>query len=92
VFAQDKSFDAIFETQRHRLDFWLFSAATRYNLYFLEFSISILIMILILLSFLDVLVAKKKVEGDNVKKEKDQLYKIISMLIGLIRAKSERNV
>ena len=41
---------------------------------------------------LDVLVAKKKIDGDKVKKGKDQLYQIVSMLIGLIRANSERNV
>ena len=41
---------------------------------------------------LDVLVAKKKVDIDKVKNEKDQLYRIVSMLIGLIRANSERNV
>lgn len=39
-----------------------------------------------------VLVAKKKIDNDNVKKGKDQLYKIVSMLIGLIRANSERSV
>ena len=41
---------------------------------------------------LDVLVAKKKIDGDKVKKGKGQLYQIVSMLIGLIRANSERNV
>ena len=41
---------------------------------------------------LDILVAKKKVDRDYVKKGKDQLYQIVSMLIGLIRANSERNV
>jgi hypothetical protein len=41
---------------------------------------------------LDVLVAKQKVDEDKVKKGKDQLYQIISMLIGLIRANSERSV
>lgn len=41
---------------------------------------------------LDVLVAKKKVDEDRVKKGKGQLYQIVSMLIGLIRANSERNV
>ena len=41
---------------------------------------------------LDVLVAKKKVDEDRIKKGKDQLYQIVSMLIGLIRANSERNV
>ena len=41
---------------------------------------------------LDVLVAKQKVDGDRVKKGKDQLYQIVSMLIGLIRANSERSV
>ena len=41
---------------------------------------------------LDVLVAKKKIDGGKVKKGKDQLYQIVSMLIGLIRANSERNV
>ena len=37
-------------------------------------------------------VAKQKVDGDKVKKGKDQLYQIVSMLIGLIRANSERSV
>lgn len=41
---------------------------------------------------LDVLVAKNKVNGDKVRNGKDQLYQIVSMLIGLIRANSERNV
>ena len=41
---------------------------------------------------LDVLVAKKKVDRDYVKKGKDLLYQIVSMLIGLIRANSARNV
>ena len=41
---------------------------------------------------LDVLVAKKKVDGNYVIKGKNQLYQIVSMLIGLIRANSERNV
>ena len=41
---------------------------------------------------LDVLVAKKKLDGNKVKKEKDQLNPIVSMLIGLIRDNSERNV
>ena len=41
---------------------------------------------------LDVLVAKQKVDGDKVKKGKDQLYQFVSMLIGLIRANSERSV
>ena len=41
---------------------------------------------------LDVLVAKKKVGEDRVRRGKDQLYQIVSMLIGLIRANSERNV
>ena len=41
---------------------------------------------------LDVLVAKKIVDADKVKKGKDQLYQIVSMLIGLIRANSERKV
>ena len=41
---------------------------------------------------LDVLIAKKKVDADYVKKGKDQLYQIVSMLIGLIRANSDRNV
>ena len=40
---------------------------------------------------LDVLVAKKKVDEEKVKKGKSQLYQIVSMLIGLIRANSERN-
>jgi four helix bundle protein len=41
---------------------------------------------------LDVLVVKQKVDGDKVKKGKDQQYQIVSMLIGLIRANSERSV
>ena len=41
---------------------------------------------------LDVLVAKRKVDEDKVKKGKSQLHQIVSMLIGLIRANSERNV
>ena len=41
---------------------------------------------------LDVLVAKKIMDKDKVKKGKDQLYQIVSMLIGLIRANSERKV
>ncbi len=41
---------------------------------------------------LDVLVAKKKVDEKRVTKGKEQLYQIVSMLIGLIRANSERNV
>lgn len=41
---------------------------------------------------LDVLVAKKKVNEEHVKKGKIQLYQIVSMLVGLIRAHSERNV
>ena len=41
---------------------------------------------------LDVLVAKKKVDEDRVKEGKDRLYQIVSMLIGLIRANSERTV
>ena len=41
---------------------------------------------------LDVLVAKKIVGGDKVGKGKNQLYQIVSMLIGLIRANSQRNV
>ena len=41
---------------------------------------------------LDVLVAKKKIDGDKVKKGKDQLYQIVSMLIGLTRANSQRSV
>ena len=39
-----------------------------------------------------VLVAKKKIAGDKVKSGKNQLYQIVSMLIGLIRANSQRNV
>jgi hypothetical protein len=34
----------------------------------------------------------KEIDEDKVKKGKDQLYQIVSMLIGLIRANSERNV
>ncbi len=41
---------------------------------------------------LDVLVAKKKINGDKMKKGKDQLHQIVAMLIGLIRANSERTV
>ena len=41
---------------------------------------------------LDVLVAKKKINGDEIKKGKNQLYQIVSMLIGLIRANSQRDV
>ena len=41
---------------------------------------------------LDVLVAKMKIDEGKVKKGKDQLCQIVSMLIGLIRANSERNV
>ena len=41
---------------------------------------------------LDVLVAKMKIDEGIVKKGKDQLCQIVSMLIGLIRANSERNV
>ena len=41
---------------------------------------------------LDVLVAKKKIDEDKVQKGKNQLYQIVSMLIGLIRANSKRNV
>lgn len=41
---------------------------------------------------LDVLVAKKKIDKDKVEKGKDQLYLIVAMLIGLIRANSERTV
>jgi four helix bundle protein len=41
---------------------------------------------------LDVLVAKMKIDGDKVKMGKDQLCQIVSMLIGLIRANSERNI
>ena len=37
---------------------------------------------------LDVLVAKKKIDGDIVKRGKNQLYQIVSVLIGLIRANS----
>lgn len=41
---------------------------------------------------LDVLVAKKKVEDADVRKGKDLLYQIVSMLIGLLRGNSERSV
>jgi four helix bundle protein len=41
---------------------------------------------------LDVLIAKKNIDEDNVRQGKDQLYHIVSMLIGLIRANSDRNV
>jgi four helix bundle protein len=40
----------------------------------------------------DVLAAKKKTDEDKVKKGKDQLYQVVAMLIGLIRANSKRNV
>jgi four helix bundle protein len=41
---------------------------------------------------LDVLVAKKKIDEDKGKKGKNKLHQIVSMLIGLIRANSERSV
>ena len=41
---------------------------------------------------LDVLAAKQLIDGDKVKEGKDLLYQVVSMLIGLIRANSERNV
>ena len=41
---------------------------------------------------LDILVAKKIVDQDKVRKGKNQLHQIVSMLIGLIRANSDRNV
>ena len=41
---------------------------------------------------LDVIVAKKSSTEDVVKNGKDQLYQIVSMLIGLIRANSDRNI
>ena len=43
-------------------------------------------------AFLDVLVAKKKINMEKIVWGKEQLYRIVSMLIGLIRANSERNV
>ena len=41
---------------------------------------------------LDVLVAKQKIDENKIKKEKEHLYRIVSMLIGLIRANSDRDV
>ncbi len=41
---------------------------------------------------LDILVAKKIVDQDKARKGKNQLHQIVSMLIGLIRSNSDRNV
>jgi four helix bundle protein len=41
---------------------------------------------------LDVLIAKKKIVEDKVKKGKNQLYHVVAMFNGLIGANSRRNV